>query len=214
MVKNIIIGVLGAIVLILSILGFSKYKKNNSVDIGLGVGNIGIGSGEYNDDNGGGFNIGGGKSKTKKGNWVKCYASSGTMSETIYFKLRNNKTSTELSQIKVVGSTNSDRIQKYGKTRLQKSLASYLCRDSSKPVCGNIKYKWSGNTVTLTGAYDLEAGGSYFVGLTYEEIKEKVSQEGEGTCEKVSSAPIYGTKLDPAGTYSNYDDSRNEIRQN
>ena len=44
MKKNIVIGIIGFIVLILSILGYVKYNENNTSNIGIGIGNIGIGS--------------------------------------------------------------------------------------------------------------------------------------------------------------------------
>lgn len=203
MVKNIIIGVLGVIVIVLSILGFSKYNKKNSVDIGLGVGNIGVGSGKYKGSNGGGFNFGGGKkAKTKKGSYIKCYtASSSSMSETVYLTLKNNKVSVdELAQFEISATATKEAINKYGKKYLENSLVSRMCYDKSAPRCGNIKFSWSGTKLTMAGAIDLHE--SSIEGLTFEEAKKEVEEEN-GTCEKVSKTPVYGTKLDPAGTYYN-----------
>lgn len=209
MAKNIAITVLGVIVLILSILGISKYKKNNSIDIGFGIGNIGIGSGRYKED-------GGGKSKTKKGNFVECSENSGEgLSATMYVEFKNNKLSNKIVQYKMVGIVPEEEMKKTTKEYLEYRLMSYTCaNDQNDALCGNVKFSWSGNTVTATFAINIEESYKKYYGLSQDEFISVITKNSSNaTCKKVSKAPIYGTSLDPAGTYYrkylNYKDNNN-----
>ena len=199
--KNIIIGVLAVVVLILSIMGISKYKKNNSIDINFGIGNHGIGSGRYK-DTGGGINIGGGgKSKTKKGNFIKCIAYEDSLKATGYFEFRNGVLY-HMMQYEISGEVPADYMKEHTKKEVENELSSMLC-SRKKSSCGNVKFSWSGRKVTMTLGVDINVMTSsmFKTGMSESEFLSSMSEDKGTTCEKVSKAPIYATKVN-SSSYS------------
>lgn len=216
MAKNIAIGILGGLVLILSILGIVKYKEKNSIDIGLGIGNHGIGSGRYK--NTGGIDFGGGdKSKTKKGNFIKCIAYEDSLKAVGYFEFKNGNLH-NMIQYETSGEVPADYMQKHTKKDVENELLGMVCTIENKPACGNVKFSWSGRKVTMTLGVDINVITSslFKTGISESEFLSSMSKDKGTTCEKVSKAPIYATKADPAGTYSGtsgYNDTLTSAKQ-
>ena len=201
--KYIILGVIGIIVLVLSILGFSKYSKNHSIDINLGIGNHGIGSDNKNGGGtGGGIDFGGNKSKTKKGNFIKCIAYEDSLKATGYFEFRNG-TLYNIMQYEISGEAPSDYMKKHTKKDVEDELKSMLCYKES--ACKNVKISWSGNTITMTLGVDINVVSSsiFEVGMSESEFLSEMSKDKGTTCEKVSKAPIYATETDSSKVYTN-----------
>lgn len=213
-VKYIVIGILGLIVLVLSILGIGKYRKNNSIDIHFGIGNHGIGSGNNGGGSSGGIDFGGGKSKTKKGNFIKCIAYEDTLKATGYFEFRNG-TLYNMMQYEISGEVPADYMKEHTKKEVESELSDMLC-SRKESACGNVKFSWSGRKVTMTLGVDINVMTSslFKTGMTESEFLSNMSKDNETTCEKVSKAPIYATKIDSSESYlgssNNYNTSITE----
>lgn len=190
MKKIIIIGILSVIVLILSILGIVKYSENNSINIGFGIGNSGIGT-----------NINEGR--TKKGSFLKCEEYQDTLLITKYFDLSDG-TLNRIMQYKAEGDIPADYVKKYSKSELNGELLELLCaNDKDKALCGNVKIKWNNNHVIMTFAVDLNSYYNKVIeGINEAELMNQINKSNT-KCEKVVNSPIYSTIIDPAGTYYN-----------
>lgn len=190
MKKVIIIGILSVIVLILSTLGIIKYSENNSINIGFGIGNSGIGT-----------NINEGR--TKKGSFLKCEEYQDTLLITKYYDLSNG-TLNRMMQYKAEGDILADYVKKHSKSELNAELLELLCsNDKDKALCGNVKINWNNNHVIMTFAVDLN---SYYnkvlEGINESELMNQINNSNI-KCEKISNSPIYSTTIDPVGTYYN-----------
>lgn len=192
MKKNISIGVLGAVVLILSILGIIKYTENNSIDIGFGIGKIGIGSNNKIEEG-----------RTKKGKFYKCSENDSTISSTAYFDFSKG-TLNKIAQYKMEVDVPSDYMKQHTKDEMNSELVEYICgNDKDVSMCGNLQIKWSGNHVVVTFGIDLSTSGNNFKNDMNESEFLNMMNQSHTTCEKISKAPIYATTMDPAGTYYN-----------
>lgn len=145
--------------------------------------------------------------KITSGDYILCQDGSSMM----YFELKNNKV-TDIIQNKMVKTVSEKTLESVGKEYYENDALDISCSDLKEEACGNVKFSWDKNIMTMTFAQSLKISNGKLIGMTSEEMLQENSN-----CTKVSEAPIYSTKLDPIKTYytkvKKYNDKREKMKE-
>lgn len=203
MKKNIKLIILGIIVLMLSILGFIKYEKSNSINIGFGIGSIGIGPNKTEND------MVFSKEKIKNGVFVECNDYEDYLQAKMWIEFKNGKMQ-DIVYYKLYGKVPNEELKNLTKKEIENNIISLICsKDKNYPLCSNIKTVWKNNTITMT--FNVNHHNMYngeYDNLTINQFVNKLNSPKE-ICKITNKGYTSEQKILPAGTYYNkYNNSK------
>jgi hypothetical protein len=169
--------VIGIIILVLSIVGFSSYFKNHPIKIGK------IGFGGSGSD---------GEIGTTKGDYLLCSGSESGGTEDIYMEFKNDIIS-EIAIGKISYPYTDELKQRYSKEEIEKELLKEFC--SSSIGLYNCNISWDGDNIVAVGNIKIPDD---YKGLSRAETQIKMEKTNSNIkCANTTKAPKVSGSIDP-----------------